>query len=157
VLSTFGVMFTPNQAKAASELMRVCRPGGKIGMANWTPESFIGQLFKTMGKYVAPAPGMKSPALWGNKAHLEVLFGAKATIAAQSKNFVFRYKSPRHWIEIFRGDYGPVVKAFAAIDPPAREALEADLYALLDKFNIAADGTLVIPSEYLEVVITKRS
>ena len=157
VLSTFGVMFTPNQAKAASELMRVCRPGGKIGMANWTPESFIGQLFKTMGKYVAPAPGMKSPALWGNKPHLETLFGAKATIAAQSKNFVFRYKSPRHWIEIFRGYYGPVVKAFAAIDPPAREALEADLYALLDKFNIAADGTLVIPSEYLEVVITKRS
>jgi len=157
VLSTFGVMFTPNQAKAASELMRACRPGGKIGMANWTPESFIGQLFKTMGKYVAPAPGMKSPALWGNKPHLETLFGAKATIAAQSKNFVFRYKSPRHWIEIFRGYYGPVVKAFAAIDPPAREALEADLYALLDKFNIAADGTLVIPSEYLEVVITKRS
>ena len=157
VLSTFGVMFTPNQAKAASELMRVCRPGGKIGMANWTPESFIGQLFKTMGKYVAPAPGMKSPALWGNKPHLETLFSAKATIAAQSKNFVFRYKSPRHWIEIFRGYYGPVVKAFAAIDPPAREALEADLYALLDKFNIAADGTLVIPSEYLEVVITKRS
>ena len=157
VLSTFGVMFTPNQAKAASELLRVCRPGGKIGMANWTPESFIGQLFKTMGKYVAPAPGMKSPALWGNKPHLETLFGAKATIAAQSKNFVFRYKSPRHWIEIFRGYYGPVVKAFAAIDPPAREALEADLYALLDKFNIAADGTLVIPSEYLEVVITKRS
>ena len=99
---------------------------------------------------------MKSPALWGNKPHLETLFGAKATIAAQSKNFVFRYKSPRHWIEIFRGYYGPVVKAFAAIDPPAREALEADLYALLDKFNIAADGTLVIPSEYLEVVITKR-
>ena len=157
VLSTFGVMFTPNQAKAASELLRVCRPGGKIGMANWTPESFIGQLFKTMGKYVAPAPGVKSPALWGNKAHLETLFGAKATVAAQSKNFVFRYKSPRHWIEIFRGYYGPVVKAFAAIDPPAREALEADLYALLDKFNIAADGTLVIPSEYLEVVITKAS
>jgi ubiquinone/menaquinone biosynthesis C-methylase UbiE len=157
VLSTFGVMFTPNQAKAASELMRVCRPGGKIGMANWTPESFIGQLFKTMGKYVAPAPGVKSPALWGNKAHLEVLFGAKATIAAQSKNFVFRYKSPRHWIEMFRGYYGPVVKAFAAIDPPAREALEADLYALLDKFNVAGDGTLVIPSEYLEVAITKKS
>ena len=157
VLSTFGVMFTPNQAKAASELMRVCRPGGKIGMANWTPESFIGQLFKTMGKYVAPAPGVKSPALWGNKVHLETLFGAKATVAAQSKNFVFRYKSPRHWIEIFRGYYGPVVKAFAAVDPPAREALEADLYALLDKFNIAEDGTLVIPSEYLEVVITKAS
>jgi len=157
VLSTFGVMFTPDQAKAANELIRVCRPGGKIGLANWTPEGFIGQLFKTIGKYVTPAPGMKSPALWGSKAHLDVLFGSKATVAAQSKSFVFRYKSPRHWIEIFRAYYGPVVKAFAAIDPPAREALESDLYALLDKFNAANDGTLVIPSEYLEVVITKRS
>jgi len=157
VLSTFGVMFTPNQQQAANELRRVCRPGGKIGMANWTPESFIGQLFKTIGKYVPPAPGMKSPALWGNKAHLDTLFGSKATVAAERKNFVFRYQSPKHWVEIFRSYYGPVVKAFAAIDPEAREALEADLHALLDKFNVAEDGTLVIPSEYLEVVITKRS
>ncbi|MGA7547088.1 MAG: class I SAM-dependent methyltransferase [Methyloceanibacter sp.] len=157
VLSTFGVMFTPNQEQAANELKRVCRPGGKIGMANWTPESFIGQLFKTIGKYVPPAPGMKSPALWGNKAHLDALFGSKATLAAKCKNFVFRYKSPKHWVEIFRGYYGPVVKAFASMDPKAREALEADLHALLDKFNVAEDGTLVAPSEYLEVVITKRS
>jgi ubiquinone/menaquinone biosynthesis C-methylase UbiE len=156
VLSTFGVMFTPNQEQAANELMRVRRPGGKIGMANWTPESFIGKLFKTIGKYVPPAPGMKSPALWGNKAHLDTLFGLKATVAVESKNFVFRYKSPKHWVEIFRSYYGPVVKAFAAIDPEACEALEADLYALLDKFNIAQDGTLVIPSEYLEVVIVKK-
>ena len=157
VLSTFGVMFTPNQALAATELMRVCRPGGKIGMANWTPESFIGRLFKTIGKYVPPAPGVKSPALWGNKAHLDTLFGSKASIAAESRNFVFRYKSPKHWVEIFRSYYGPVLKAFAAIDPKAREALEADLYALLDEFNVANDGTLVIPSEYLEVVVTKKS
>ena len=157
VLSTFGVMFTPNQAQAANELRRVCRPGGKIGMANWTPESFIGHVFKTIGKYVPPAPGMKSPALWGSKAHLDALFGSKETFAVESKNFVFRYKSPKHWVEIFRNYYGPVVKAFAAIDPEAREALEADLYALLDKFNVAEDGTLVVPSEYLEVVITKSS
>ena len=156
VLSTFGVMFTPNQQQAANELRRVCRPGGKIGMANWTPESFIGQLFQTIGKYIPPAPGMKSPALWGNKAHLDTLFGSKAAVAAQSRNFVFRYKSPNHWVEIFRNYYGPVVKAFAAINPEARKALEADLYALLDKFNVAKDGTLVVPSEYLEVVITKR-
>ena len=156
VLSTFGVMFTPNQEQAASELIRVCRPGGKIGLANWTPESFIGRLFKTIGKYVPPAPGVKSPALWGNKAHLDTLFGSKATVAAESKNFVFRYKSPKHWVEIFRTYYGPVLKAFAAIDPKAREALEADLYALLDEFNVAEDGTLVVPSEYLEVVITKK-
>ena len=157
VLSTFGVMFTPNQELAASELMRVCRKGGKIGMANWTPESFIGQLFKTIGKFVPPAPGMKSPLLWGTRAHLEMLFGSKAIVAAESKNFVFRYKSPKHWIETFRAYYGPVVKAFETIDAEARKALEADLYALLDKFNVAKDGTLVIPSEYLEVVIIKKN
>ncbi len=156
VLSTFGVMFTPNQEQAASELIRVCRPGGTIGLANWTPESFIGELFKTIGKYVPPAPGLKSPALWGSKAHLDALFSSNATVAAQSKYFVFRYKSPKHWVEIFRSCYGPIVKAFAAIDPEAREALEADIYDLLDQFNIAEDGTLVVPSEYLEVVITKR-
>jgi ubiquinone/menaquinone biosynthesis C-methylase UbiE len=156
VLSTFGVMFTPNQQQAANELLRVCRPGGKIGMANWTPESFIGQLFKTIGKYVPPAPGMKSPALWGNKAHLDMLFGT-ARVAARSRNFVFRYKSPKHWVEIFRDYYGPVVKAFAAIDQAARAALEADLYVLLGKFNAAKDSTLVVPSEYLEVVITKAN
>ncbi len=157
VLSTFGVMFTPNQEQAASELIRVCRPGGKIGMANWTPDGFIGQLFKTIGKYVPPAPGAKSPALWGSKARLDSLFGSRASVAVKSKNFVFRYRSPEHWVEIFRSYYGPVVKAFAAIDPDAREALESDLYALLNEFNVAEDTTLVIPSEYLEVVITKRS
>jgi ubiquinone/menaquinone biosynthesis C-methylase UbiE len=156
VLSTFGVMFTPHQEQAAKELMRVCRPGGKIGLANWTPESFIGQLFKTMGKYIPPAPGSKSPALWGNRAHLEALFGPRASVAAESKSFAFRYQSPKHWVEIFRNYYGPVVKAFAAIDPQAREALEARMYALLDTFNVAQDGTLVAPSEYLEVVVTKR-
>jgi len=157
VLSTFGVMFTPNQEQAASELIRVCRPGGKIGMANWTPDGFIGQLFKTIGKYVPPAPGAKSPALWGSKARLDSLFSSRASVAVKSKNFVFRYRSPEHWVEIFRSYYGPVVKAFAAIDPDAREALESDLYALLNEFNVAEDTTLVIPSEYLEVVITKRS
>jgi hypothetical protein len=100
---------------------------------------------------------VKSPALWGSKAHLDALFGPKATIAVESRNFAFRYKSPAHWVEIFRGYYGSMVKAFAANDPKAREALEADLYALPDKFNVAEDGTLVVPSECLEVVITKRS
>ena len=157
VLSTFGVMFTPNQQQAANELMRVCRPGGKIGMANWTPESFIGQLFKTIGKYVPPAPGVKSPALWGSTAHLDALFGSNATVAAQARNFVFRFKSPKHWVEVFRNYYGPVVKAFAAIDPKAQQTLEADLLALLEKFDVARDGTLVVPSEYLEAIVTKRA
>ena len=157
VLSSFGVMFTPNQEQAARELLRVCRPGGKIGLANWTPESFIGQLFKTMGKYIPPAPGVKSPALWGSKTHLETLFGPKVRISTESRNFAFRYKSPKHWLDIFRNYYGPVLKAFAAIDPEARDALESDLYTLLDKFNVAKDDTLVVPSEYLEVVLTKTS
>lgn len=156
VLSTFGVMFTPNQEQAASELVRVCRPGGKIGLANWTPESFIGKLFKTIGKYVPPAPGVKSPAVWGSKTHLDTLFGSKATIAVERKTFAFRYKSPTHWVEIFRGYYGPLLKAFAAIDPEARQALEADIYTLLKAFNVAEDGTLVVPSEYLEVVMVKN-
>jgi len=157
VLSTFGVMFTPRQEQAARELIRVCRPAGKIGLANWTPDGFIGQLFKTIGKYVPPAPGLKSPALWGSKAHLEGLFGSHAAVAAQSKEFVFRYKSARHWVEIFRQFYGPVHNTFAALDPEAREALEADIYGLIDRFNVARDGTLVVPSEYLEAVITKQS
>jgi len=157
VLSTFGVMFTPNQQLAANELIRVCRPGGKIGLANWTPASFIGQLFKTLGKYVPPAPGAKSPALWGDKAHLDALFGPQGTVAATSRNFIFRYKSPRHWVDMFRTYYGPVMKAFAAIDAKAQHALETDIYALIDKFDTAKDGTFVVPGEYLEVVVTKRS
>ena len=156
VLSAFGVMFTTNQPQAANEMIRVCRPGGKLGLANWTPEGFIGRLFKTIGKYVPPAPGVKSPALWGTETHLDALFGAKGAVAVKGGTFVFRYKSPEHWLEIFRGYYGPVLKAFAAIEPEAREALEADIYALLDVFNVARDGTLVVPSEYLEVVVTKR-
>ena len=156
VLSTFGVMFTPNQAQAAQEMLRVVRPGGKIGLANWTPESFIGQLFKTIGKYVPPAPGLKSPALWGTRAHVEALFGPEASVAAESRHFVFRYKSPSHMLEIFRSYYGPALKAFAAIDPPARESLEKDIRALMDKFNTARDGTLVVRSEYLEVIATRK-
>jgi ubiquinone/menaquinone biosynthesis C-methylase UbiE len=156
VLSSFGVMFTPNQEKAAQELLRVCKPGGKIGLANWTPDGFIGRLFKTIGKYVPPAPGMKSPAMWGSKAHLDALFGPGASVSAQSRSFVFRYRSPAHWLEIFRTYYGPVLKAFAAIDEKAQKSLEQDLYALMGEFNIAEDGTLVVPGEYLEVVITKR-
>jgi ubiquinone/menaquinone biosynthesis C-methylase UbiE len=157
VLSTFGVMFTPDQAQAARELIRVCRPGGKIGLASWTPEGFVGRLFKCIGKHVPPAPGVRSPTLWGDQAHLDALFGAQATVAAQRMSFVFRYRSPEHWVEVFRDYYGPVVKAFAAIDPDAREALESELYALLDEFNIAQDRTLVVPGEYLEAVVTKTS
>jgi len=155
VLSTFGVMFAPDHERAASELVRVCRPGGRIGLANWTPESFIGRLFKLIGQYVPPAPGVRSPALWGTKAYLRGLVGAHASVAAESRTFAFRYRSPEHFVEIFRNYYGPVLKAFAAIDPKERPVLERDLHVLIDEFNIAQDGTAVIPSEYLEAVITK--
>jgi ubiquinone/menaquinone biosynthesis C-methylase UbiE len=156
VLSTFGVMFTPNQQQAAAEMLRVCRPGGRIGMANWTPDGFIGRLFKLIGKYVPPAPGTSSPALWGTKAHLDALFGSHATVTAEKKNFMFRYKSPKHWVEIFCSYYGPVLKAFAAIDLEARDALEAELQKLIEEFNVAKDGTMVVPGAYLEVVITRK-
>ncbi len=157
VLSTFGVMFTPNQQQAATELLRVCRPGGKIGLANWTPNSFIGQLFKTIGKYVPPAPSVKSPALWGSEGHLAGLFGPAVTLATTRRQFTFRYRSPAHWMDVFTTYYGPVVKAFAALDAEGRKALEADIRALLDTFNEATDGTLVARSGYLETVILRTA
>ena len=157
VLSTFGVMFTPDQDKAASELVRVCKPGGRIGLANWTPESFIGQLFKTIGKYIPPAPGVKSPALWGTKARLEELFGRSAKeIRATSRQFTFRYRSPAHWIEVFRTYYGPMNKTYGALDAGKQAAFTQDVLALMARDNRAGDGTLVLPSEYLEVVIEPK-
>jgi ubiquinone/menaquinone biosynthesis C-methylase UbiE len=157
VLSTFGVMFTANHPKAASELVRVARPGGKIGLANWTPEGFIGNLLKTVGKAVPPPPGVKSPIMWGKKDYLEEIFGSGVVIATQSRHFTFRYKSPAHFLDIFRTYYGPTHKAFGTIDMVAQQKLQADILALIDQFNVARDGTLVIPSEYLEIVITKRA
>jgi ubiquinone/menaquinone biosynthesis C-methylase UbiE len=156
VMSTFGVMFTPNQDKAASELARVCRPGGKIGLANWTPESFIGQLFKTIGKYVPPAAGVKSPALWGTKTRLEELFGQTAReIHTARREFVFRYRTPEHWIEVFRTYYGPMTRTFGALDADKQAGFTAELLALIDSRNRSGDRTLVLPSEYLEVVIER--
>jgi ubiquinone/menaquinone biosynthesis C-methylase UbiE len=157
VLSTFGVMFTPDQDKAAAEMARVCKPGGKIGLANWTPESFIGQLFKTIGKYIPPAPGLKSPALWGTKARLEELFGNTAKeIRTTSREFVFRYRSPAHWIEVFRTYYGPMNKTYGALDAERQAAFTQDLLAQMESRNRSGDRTLVLPSEYLEVVIERK-
>jgi len=157
VLSTFGVMFTPDQDKAASELARVCKSGGKIGLANWTPQGFIGQLFKTIGRHVPPPAGVKSPALWGTPGRLEEMFGSQASeIAAEPRMFVFRYRSPEHWLEVFKSYYGPMLKAFAALEETGQAALRRDLMALLGEFNRADDGTVVGHSEYLETVISKR-
>jgi ubiquinone/menaquinone biosynthesis C-methylase UbiE len=157
VVSTFGVMFTPNQDQAAAELLRVCRRGGKIGLANWTPDGFIGQVFKTLGKYLPPPAGAKSPALWGTPARLSEMFGAaSASIRSEPRSFTFRYRSPAHFMEVFSTYYGPVLKAFAALDAANQQALRADLMALIGRHNRAEDGTMVLPSEYLEVVIVKR-
>jgi ubiquinone/menaquinone biosynthesis C-methylase UbiE len=157
VVSTFGVMFTPDQERAASELIRVCRRGGKIGLANWTPESFIGQMFKTIGKHLPPPPGVNSPALWGKRERLVELFGPHASsIEALPRNFVFRYRSPEHWLEVFRSYYGPLLKAFAALDAAAQSALERDIKAIIQKLNRSGDGTMIVPSEYLEVVVIKH-
>ena len=157
VVSTFGVMFTPDQDKAAAELLRVCKPGGKIGLANWTPEGFIGQLFKVLGKHLPPPPGAKSPALWGTRARIEEMFGtAAASIKAEPRNFAFRYRSPEHFVEVFKTYYGPMLKAFAALGEAAQQELRSDLLALIERMNRAEDGTMVVASEYLEIVVTKR-
>jgi ubiquinone/menaquinone biosynthesis C-methylase UbiE len=157
VVSTFGVMFTPNQAQAASELARVCKRGGRIGLANWTPEGFIGQVFKTLGKYLPPPAGARSPALWGTRAALDEMLGSQASsIKAEARVFNFRYKSPEHFLDVFKTFYGPVLKAFAALDAASQQDLHNDLYALIVRMNRSGDATMVVPSEYLEVVIIRR-
>jgi ubiquinone/menaquinone biosynthesis C-methylase UbiE len=156
-MSTFGAMFTPQHERPADEMLRVVRSGGKIGLANWTPDGFIGALFKVIGRYVPPPAGMKSPALWGTRAYLNELFGHKAVILkAEVRDFNFRYLSADHWLEVFRAYYGPVLKTFEAMDPKLRPALEADIKALIATFNTAHDGAMVVPGAYLEVVIQKN-
>ena len=157
VLSTFGAMFTPDHARPAREMLRVARSGGRIALANWTPEGFIGQLFKVVGAYLPPPAGLKSPALWGTEPHIVELFGAQAaTIETVRRNFNFRYRSAEHWLQVFRDYYGPVHKAFAALDASKQKALEKDILALLDRLNVDGRSSLVVPGEYLEVVVTKR-
>jgi ubiquinone/menaquinone biosynthesis C-methylase UbiE len=157
VVSTFGVMFTPDQDKAAAELLRVCRSGGKIGLANWTPEGFIGQVFKTLGKHLPPPAGAKSPALWGTEARIKEMFGpSAASIKAERRNFTFRYRSAEHFLDVFKNYYGPMLKAFAALDAANQQGLQNDLMALVGRMNRAEDGTMVAPGEYLEIVIVKR-
>jgi len=157
VLSTFGVMFTPDHRKSSAEMLRVVRSHGRIGLANWTPEGFIGQLFKVIGKHVPPPAGLQSPALWGTEPHIVELFGRQAAdIRCVRKMFNFRYKSAVHWIQIFRDFYGPTLKAFAALDASGQKTLEADITELLERLNVGGRDSLIVPSEYLELVIVKR-
>lgn len=156
VLSTFGAMFTPEHRRPAAEMLRVLRSGGRIGLANWTPEGFIGRLFKVVGAHVPPPAGLKSPALWGTETHIVELFGAQASeIRCERRMFNFRYRSAAHFLQIFRDYYGPTHKAFTALDEQGRESLERGILSLLEELNIAGSDSLVVPSEYLEVVITK--
>ena len=154
VLSTFGVMFAPHQEKAAFELARVCKSGGQIGTASWTPEGFIGQVFKIIGRHVPPPPGVKSPLLWGNEARLADLFAGHA-VATTRQIFNFRYTSARHWLDVFKAYYGPANRAFAALETDKQAVLEAELTGLLDRMNRGGPGTLIVPGEYLEAVVTK--
>lgn len=157
VLSSFGVMFAPDHGRCAREMLRVCRSQGRIGLANWTPRGFIGRLFGVIGRHVPPPAGLLSPAKWGTREHLDALFGAQAAdIRTTPRDFTFRYRSPLHWLEVFRTWYGPTLKAFAALPAEGQAQLERDILTLLDEFNVSGDETLVPPGEYLEVVVVKR-
>jgi len=156
VLSTFGVMFTPNQTRAAAELLRVCRPGGVIGLSNWTPEGFIGRVFGVIGRHLPPPAGLSPPSRWGTREAIENWFGTHASeINLVPKHFVFRYASADHFLDYFRNYYGPMHKAFAALAERGA-ALEADLRALLAEFDEGRGAFLRVPSAYVDVVIRRR-
>jgi hypothetical protein len=150
-------MFTPNHVRAANELLRVCRSGGRIGLANWTPRGFIGRLFNVIGRFVPPPPAPARPSHWGLEIHLEQLFRKSASeLHTTYRDFNFRYRSPEHWIEVFRTWYGPVHKAFGALPADGQQQLEQALLNLISDFNVSGDSTMVVPSEYVEVVIVKK-
>lgn len=157
VLSTLGVMFAPDQQKAAEELMRVCKPGGTIGMANWVPDSYIGDLFKTMGRHIPPPAGLESPFRWGTQDGLgELLDGGIGSLQTRRRSFVWRHPSAWHHVDFMRGYYGPMTKAFEALDESGQKALEEDLISLVERYNRSGDETAVWPADYLEVVATRR-
>ena len=153
-LSTFGVMFAPDAPRAAGELARVVRPGGRIGLANWTPEGFLGDFFRAISRHVPPPAGLRSPMQWGEVARLDELFGQIGAVRYSRRMFNFRYASPEHFVDVFRDYYGPTHKAFAALDAAGQQRLQQDLVALLQQPNRGGTQALVVPGEYLEVVVT---
>jgi ubiquinone/menaquinone biosynthesis C-methylase UbiE len=154
VLSTFGVMFTPDQERAARELVRVSRPGGRIGLASWTPDGFVGELFRIVAAFVPPPPYARPAALWGTEARLRELLEGAREIRTARRHYAFRYRSAAHFVEVFRTWYGPVHKAFLAIPPERQDALERELLALLGRHDRGGGRGLVVESAYLEAVIT---
>jgi SAM-dependent methyltransferase len=156
VLSTVGVMFAPNPPKGASEMLRVCRSGGKIGLASWTPGGFIGQMFKVVGAHVPPPAGITPPVRWGDPEFVQELFGAEADLESRTRMFAFRFRSAEEFFEVFKDFYGPTVKAWAALDDAGKQAFRDDLVSLAAGANRSTDGGLVVEGEYLEVVATKR-
>jgi len=156
VLSTFGVMFAPDQAKAARELVRVVRPGGRIALANWTPEGFVGKMLVTVGKHVPPPAGVASPVYWGNEQRLRELFPDVTQFHTRRRDFVFRYESFDHFVEVFRTYYGPTFKAYGALDSAGQGRLTDDLRQLVEQFRSPLHKkSLVLPAEYLEIVIDR--
>ena len=153
-LSTFGVMFAPDQVQAARELMRVVKPGGKIGLANWTPEGYVGRMLQTLGKHVPPPAGVASPSQWGREQHLRELFRGARSLRVEYRDFVFRYESVAHYIDVFRRFFGPTHKAFSALDEQGQARLSSDLAQLAAAFN-RSSTTFQVPGQYLEVVIER--
>ena len=156
VSSVFGAMFAPNQERTASELARVARSGGRIGVVAHTPDGFIGNLFKVIGKHVPPPAELRSPIQWGVEDRLRELFGVSiAELRVEKRHYVFRDRSPEQFVAYWRRFYGPTLKAFETVGDGGRAALEADMVELIGRFNRADDSTMVVPSEYLEAVIVK--
>jgi SAM-dependent methyltransferase len=157
VTSVFGTMFAPDHAQTAAELLRVCRPGGTIALASWTPDGFIGELFRTVAAHVPPPAGVLSPMLWGTEAHLRELFGESiCSLETEQRTFTFRFRSADEFVSFFRTWYGPTLKAFAALEGPAQDALAADLVALARRFDRLGGDAIAIPATYTETVAVRR-
>ena len=159
VTSVFGSMFAPDHERAAAELLRVCKPGGTIALASWTPDGFIGELFRAVARHVSPPAGVRSPMLWGTESHLRELFGEEiASLEVSERTFTWRFVSAEAFVEFFRAWYGPTLKAFAALEGAARNALETDLVALARRFDRLGTDAIAIPATYTEsIAITKES
>lgn len=159
VTTIFGSMFAPDHQQAAAELLRVTRPGGTVAVASWTPDGFIGQLFKTVGRHVPPPAGVASPILWGTESHLREIFGEGiSSLSATERTFTWRFTSAKALVDTFRTWYGPTYKAFAALgDADAQAALEADIVALATSFDrLGSDDAIAVPATYLEAVAVRR-